>query len=204
MDRLNEGAAVRAATLKLVAPLSQAQFDFAPKPGTWSVGEVVDHILLAEALYREEIGRLIELKRSGRRPYLRHTFDDINVAPLHLPIVVLNWMSLPLTMMNAFMPGIVRDLATEYAVVPTRNPDRTTPRPHRNATVLRTELLTSQAGMRELVSANADLDMREMISEHPLTGASSVPDILAFLARHERRHQRQIAGVTADRSFPTR
>jgi uncharacterized damage-inducible protein DinB len=198
----NAGEAVRASTLKLVAPLSQAQFDFTPKPGTWSIGEVVDHILLAEALYREEIGRLIELKRSGRRPYLRRTFDDVNVAPLHLPIVVLNWMSVPLTVMNAFMPAIVRDLATEYRVLPTRNPDRTTPRPRRDATVLRAELVTSQAGMQALLSANADLDMREMVSEHPLTGASSVPDILAFLARHERRHQRQIAGVRDDRGFP--
>jgi uncharacterized damage-inducible protein DinB len=202
MERLNEQAAVRAATLNLVAPLSQAQFDFAPKPGRWSIGEIVDHVLLAEALYREEIGRLIDLKRSGRRPYLRRTFEDINVAPLYLPLVVLDWMSRPLTVMNAFMPAIMRDLATEYAVLPTRNPDRTTPRRRRNATVLRAELRTSLAEIDALLSANADLDLREMVSEHPLTGASNVPQILAFLARHERRHQRQITGVRADQRFP--
>jgi len=199
---VNEAASVRAATLRLVAPLSQPQFDFSPKRGTWSIGEIVDHILLAEAMYREEIARLIELKRSGQRPYLKHTFNEINVAPLYLPTEVLDVMSMPLSIMNAFVPAFVRDLATEYAVLPTRNPDRTTPRPGRRAAELRAELLSAQSETRALLSANADLDMREMVSEHPLMGASRVPEILAFLARHERRHQRQIAGVRADRRFP--
>lgn len=202
MDSLSDLASARARTLHLVASLSQPQLDFAPQAGKWSVGEVLDHLLLAEALYRGEIAQLIELKRAGRRPYIRRSFDDINVSPLGLPDMVLPWLSLPLTVMNTFMPAFVRDLLTEYPILPARNPDRATPRPRRAAAELRAELLASQTDTRRLLSANADLDVREMILEHPLTGASNVPAILGFLARHESRHQVQIRRVKSHPRFP--
>jgi uncharacterized damage-inducible protein DinB len=202
MDSLNAPEAARAATLRLVASLNQAQLDFSPRQGQWSAGEVLDHLLLAEAMYRDDIARLIAMKRAGQRPYLRRTFADVNVSPFYLPDVVLPLLTLPLTIANVFMPAFVRDLAIEYAVIPTRNPDRTTPRARRAAAALRAELLTSQAYLRELLSANADLDFTEMVSEHPLTGPNDVPAMLAFLARHERRHQGQIARLKAHPRFP--
>jgi uncharacterized damage-inducible protein DinB len=202
MDLLSAPEAARASTLKLVAPLSQAQFDFSPQAGKWSVGEVLDHLLLAETLYRDEIARLVRLKRAGRRPYLSRSFAEVNVAPLYLPDLVLPWLTLPFMIANVFIPVFVRDLATEYAVIPTRNPDRTTPRRGRSAVDLRAELRTSQAYLRDLMSENADLDFHEMIMEHPLTGANNVPAMLAFLARHERRHQGQITRLKTHRRFP--
>ena len=202
MDSLNELASARAQTLRLVAPLSQPQLDFAPRPGKWSIGEILDHLLLAEGLYRGEIARLIELKRAGRRPYIKRSFDDINVSPLHLPDVVLPWLTLPLAVMNIFVPAIVRELATEYIPLPMRNPDRATPRPRRRGEDLRAGLVSSLAETRALLATHADLDFREMVSEHPLMGASNVPQILTFLARHERRHQSQIGRVRADPRFP--
>ena len=51
MDPLNLPATARAATVRLVAPLNQAQLDFSPQAGTWSIGEILDHLLLVEALY---------------------------------------------------------------------------------------------------------------------------------------------------------
>jgi uncharacterized damage-inducible protein DinB len=202
VDPLSAPETARAATLKLVASLNQAQFDFSPQAGKWSVGEVLDHLLLAEALYRGEIARLIALARAGKRPYLSRSFSDINVAPLYLPDIVLSWLTLPFTVANLFMPAFVRDLATEYAVIPTRNPDRTTPRKRRAAADLRAELRTSQAYLRDLLSENADLNFSEMVLEHPLTGANNVPAMLAFLARHESRHQGQIARLKAHQRFP--
>ena len=201
-DELNELASARAGTLRLVAPMSQAQLDFSPQPGRWSIGEVVDHLLLAEAMYRGEIARLIEMKRAGQRPYLKRSFDDINVSPLHLPDIVLPWLAVPFTVMNYFVPAMVRELMTEYAVLPVRNPDRATPRARRVGSELRAGLVSSMAETRALFLSNADLDFREMISEHPLAGASDVPHVLRFLARHELRHQSQIGRVKADRRFP--
>jgi hypothetical protein len=195
--------AARARTLRMVASLSQHQLDFTPGGGRWSVGELLDHLLLTQQVYQDDVVELISLKRSGRRAYLRHTFRDLNIAPLFLPDRVLPWLDLPLRLMNRVVPDAVRDLMTALPIVPARNPDRSTPRARRPGADLRSDLVSSAAGLRELLAANADLDFRELVSEHPLTGASHVPRMLTFLAQHERRHQRQIEAVTAERKFPT-
>jgi hypothetical protein len=193
----------RAQTLRRVASLSERQIDFVPQPGRWSIGEVLDHLLLSQQLYHDEIVELIGLKRAGRQPYLRRTFRDINISPLCLPDAVLPWLDLPLTLMNRILPDAVRDLMTAVPIVPSRSASRTTPRPHRAAVDLRSDLLSSLAGLRALIAANADLDFREMVSEHPVTGVSHVPRMLTFLANHERRHQRQIDRVRGGRKFPS-
>jgi hypothetical protein len=202
MDSLIAFATARAATLRVVAPLSQEQIDFTPAPRKWSVGEILDHLLLAEALYRDEIAGLVGLKRAGKRAYVRRSFGEINVSPFGLPDVVLSWLTVPFTAANVFIPGFLRDLMVQYAVLPVRNPGRTTPRGRRPAPELRAELLSSLAATRRLISSNADLDFRELVSEHPLTGANTVPGIFSFLASHERRHQTQIRRVRSARGFP--
>lgn len=202
-DLLSDFDAVRARTLKMVASLSQSQLDFSPRPGRWSIGEVLDHLLLAQKIYHDEIAELIALKRAGRRPVLRRTFRDINISPLFLPDAFLPWLDLPLTITNRFVPDAVRDLVTAIPILPSRSSDRGAPRARRAAVDLRRDLLSSLASLRELLAANADLDFRDLVSEHPVTGVSHVPRMLAFLAQHERRHHRQIDGVRSDRKFPS-
>jgi uncharacterized damage-inducible protein DinB len=194
--------AARAQTLAALAPLSQAQLDFSPAAGRWSIGEVADHLILAESLYCGEIARLIELARAGQRPYLKRSFADINVSPLHVPTAVLSLLEAPIGMMSRLMPEAMRSIVTEFPLLPTRNPDRATPRPGRPAAELRDALARSLAETRALLTANAGLEFGRMISEHPLTGPSSVPRILGFLALHERRHQAQIERVRSNSRFP--
>jgi hypothetical protein len=158
--------------------------------------------LRAEELYREEVARLVALARAGRRPYLKRSFDDINVAPLHLPTPILSALAMPLSLMSRVLPDRLRSLVTEFPVLPTRNPDRATPQRGRPGAELRAALERSLADTRALVEANPDLDFTQMISEHPLTGESNVPQILRFLSLHERRHQGQMERVRSDSRFP--
>jgi DinB superfamily len=201
-DRLNEFASARALTLAAITPLSQAQLDFSPRPGRWSVGEVADHLLLAESQYRDEIGRLIELARSGRRPYIRRSFADANVSPLFLPDAVLTLLDVPFSIVGRFMPEAVRAAILEMPLVPVRNPDFSTPRPNRPAAALKADLANSIQRTRDLLARNADIDFRQLVSEHPLMGRTNVPQILTFLARHERRHHLQMEKVRQEASFP--
>jgi uncharacterized damage-inducible protein DinB len=197
-------AAARAATLRLVAPLTQPELDFAPRSGSWSIGEVLDHLLRAEGLYRSEIRRLIDLKLAGRRPYIRRTFADLNVAPAFVPRAVLPWLEMPFTMMNAFVPDIVRDAMTEFPLMAIRNPDIATPQAGRRGDELKSALARSIDELRALIAAHPSLNFSEMVSDHPMTGASTVPQILRFLTLHERRHQGQISRVMGDSRFPRR
>ena len=194
--------AARAQTLAALAPLSQAQLDFSPAARRWSIGEVADHLRLAEGLYRDEIGRLIALARAGERPYLKRSFADINVSPFYLPTPVLSMLEVPFGFMSRVIPDQVRSFVTEFPLLPTRNPGLATPRPGRPAAALRADLARSIADTRALVAESSDLDLTTMISEHPLTGASNVPAILRFLSEHERRHQGQMEKVRSDSGFP--
>lgn len=201
-DRLTEFASVRALTLAAIGPLSRAQLEFSPRPDRWSVGEIADHLLLSEELYRGIFVQLVELARAGQPTYRRHSFADVNVAPLHLPNAMLSWMEVPIGVMNRLIPDSVIALLTEYPILPTRNPDIATPRPRRPAAELKADLAGSIVKTRAIIESNADLDFDQMVSEHPLTGRTNVAQILTFLALHERRHQGQMEGVRVGPRFP--
>ncbi len=201
-QRLQGFGGVRAQTLATIAPLSQAQFDFSPRQGRWSIGEIVDHLRLSELLWRDEIRRLVELARAGRPAYLRRSFADVNVSPLHIPTAVLSMLETPLGFVNRFVPDAVIGMITEFPILPTRNPDAATPRAHRPSAELADDLRAAFAETRALIHDNRDLDFSTMVSEHPLMGANDVAHILMFLARHERRHQSQIAAVRSESPFP--
>jgi hypothetical protein len=203
-DRLTEFASVRALTLAALAPLSQAQLDFSARPGRWSVGEVADHLLLAESQYRDEIGRLIDLLRAGRRPYIKRSFAEANVSPFFLPDSVLALLETPFSIIGRFVPDAVRAVVTELPLLPTRNPDFATPRPGRPAAAITADLAWSINKTRDLIVANPDIDFTQLVSEHPLMGRTNVPQILTFLARHERRHQAQMERVRSEPGFPRR
>lgn len=197
-----ELAAARGRTIALAAPLTQAQLDFRARPGRWSIGENLDHLLRAEDLYRSEIARLIGLARAGERPYIRRTFSEVNVAPLYVPELFLPLLDVPFTFMNRFVPQSVRDYAAEHPLLRMRNPTIAAPLAGRPGPELRNELASSLERTRTLLAANADMPFERMISEHPLMGAANAPQILAFLARHEKRHHAQIEKVRADGRFP--
>lgn len=199
---LSDLAAARADTLRLAHGLRADQLGFAPAPGRWSVGEVLDHLLKAEDLYRREIRRLIALKRSGQPPRIRRTLADITVAPAFVPAAAMVWLDLPVRMLNSMVPAGVRDALTENVIVPFKNPAAATPVAGRPGAELIADLERSLAETRELLERNSDIDFRELISEHPLTGVNDVHQILAFVARHERRHHAQIRANFAHRRFP--
>jgi uncharacterized damage-inducible protein DinB len=194
--------AVRSRTLALINGLAQAQMDYAPAAGKWSVGEVADHLLLAERLYRSEIAQLIALRLAGREPALDRSFADINVSLAFVPKALLPFLELPLTVMNFFVPRGVRELMMRYRIAPAVNPDAAAPRPGRDADELRAELLASLRETETLLSARPELDYRAMIVRRPLLGTNNVPQLLRLMALHEERHQTQIDGLLADRRFP--
>ena len=59
---LDEFAATRAHTLAITNGLSQEQLEFVPAPNRWSIGEVLDHMLRAERVNREQVAQLLARK----------------------------------------------------------------------------------------------------------------------------------------------
>jgi hypothetical protein len=182
--------------------LSQPQLDFTYAPDKWSAGEVLDHLLLAEKLYRDQISELIELKKDGRKAFVRRSFADVNVSIAHIPKPVLPFLEIPFTLLNMCMPDGVREYMARNRVIPAQNPDAATPRRGRAAAHLGAELAASLKQTEDLLHANPDLNYGEMFVQHPLMGTNDVPGLLRFMALHEQRHQSQIADMLSHPQFP--
>jgi DinB superfamily len=192
----------RSRTIEMADELSQEQLDFAPAAGKWSAGEVLDHLLLAEKLNRDQVAELIELKRTQRKPFVRRTFADVNVSIGYIPKCLLPIFEVPFTLLNTFTPAGVREYMTRNRLVPAQHPDVATPRKGRSAAELRENLARSLKETENLFNANADLHYSEMIAQHPLLGTNNVPGLLRFMAAHEQRHQSQINNIMASPQFP--
>jgi hypothetical protein len=191
----------RARTLVMVEGLTQTQFDYAPAPNRWSIGEVLDHMLLGERLNREQVAKLIQLKREGQRPELMLTFSDLNISIVGVPRFLLPLFEAPLTLMNMFVPDSLRNYLTRTRLIPFRNPDPATPHHGRPAAELRNDLIASLQETERLFQNNPQLDYDEMVVQHPLLGRYNVPGLLRFMSAHEQRHQSQIAGIQTALGF---
>lgn len=204
--RVREGLemfrAARGRTLEMAGWLSQAQADFAPAPGKWSAGEVLDHLVLAERLNREQFVELIALRRAGRRPEIRRGFADVNVSVAYLPKSVLPFLEVPFTLLNALTPAFVRETLARNRIIPAQRPDAAAPRKGRAVGELRRDLASSFAETESLFANNLGLDYGSMFVSHPLLGRNDVPGLLRFVALHEQRHQSQIGEIAADPQFP--
>jgi len=192
----------RARTLAKTEGLSQAQMDYSPGSGKWSVGELLDHLQLAEKIYRNEIAQLIELEKAGRKAMLTRSFRDLNVSIAYIPKSLLPIIEIPFTLFNMFVPSAVREPMMRHRLIPAQNPDIATPRKGRPAAELRNELRSSLKETAALFEANPNLDYREMIDRHPLLGANNVLQLLRLLALHEQRHQSQISDIFMDPQYP--
>ena len=51
-------AGTRRKTLELAGSLTQEQMDFSPGRGKWSVGEVLDHLIQVDRVFRQELDEL--------------------------------------------------------------------------------------------------------------------------------------------------
>ena len=192
----------RARTLAMVEGLSQAQMDFLPAPGRWSVGELLDHLILSETITRRDISELIQLKKTGRQPVIYRSSTDFDIAPVFIPKSMLPFLEIPFNFFNMFMPNNVREFFLRYALIPARHARAATPRRQRSADELHQELLSSLSETETLFAANPTLDYREMILQHPLLGTNNVLQLLRMLALHEQRHQSQMADILKSPQFP--
>jgi uncharacterized damage-inducible protein DinB len=192
----------RARTLTMVRGLSQGQMDYTPAPEKWSIGAVLDHLLLSEEFFRSEIAQLIQLKKAGRQPVRTRTIADLNFSVAFIPKVVLPLFEGPLTVLNVFVPSSVREFIIRNRLVPAQSADIATPRNGRPAAELRDELESFLKQTAALLEANSSLDYGEMIEQHPLLGTNNVLQLLRLLAFHEQRHQSQISEILSDPKFP--
>lgn len=182
----------RARTLALVDGLSQAELDYAPSPGKWSAGEILDHLILSDQVYYGEITALFDLKKAGKRPYLRRNFSDFNPSILFIPKPALPYLDATFNAVNTVLPRALRTFFIVSRIIPAEAPDIAMPRPGRSGDALRQELQRGPEYLERLFAQMPDADFSMFIHYHPLLGENNVYQMIQFLTNHETVHQKQI------------
>lgn len=193
---------IRARTLAMIQGLSQAQMDYSPAPGTWSIGEVVDHLILSVEIIRRDIAELIELTKTGRQPLLYRSAADFNITTFFIPKCALPFLEVPFNFLNMFVSDSVREFFVRYRLIPARAADTAAPRQGRSTAELLDGLRSSLEETEALFAADPNLDYDTMIHQHPLLGTQNVPHLLYTMGLHEQRHQSQIADFLTSSQFP--
>ena len=162
----------------LVAGLSPAQFNWAPAPGRWSIGQCIEHLNITTERYLPGLQRAMADARAAGK--LGH-------GPFTLGFVE-RWF------MQVLEPPVRRRVKTPKAFVPTLAlaPD---------ATLRRWQDLQGQ--FAQSIRAAEGLDLRAVRVRSQFAPVSfSLNGTLGILLAHERRHLWQAREVRKDRAFP--
>jgi uncharacterized damage-inducible protein DinB len=186
---------VRTETLKLVEGLSQEEFDWSPARDKWSIGEVLDHLLLAEQFFQRDLERFAEGARAGQPTHIRHTFRDLDIGLPLVPRSLLPVLELPLSLATAFLPAAALNVLTGARLFPMKNPSVAEPRRGRPAEALRQELWDSCGQTIQFLQQLSPSDASRMTVSHPMLGTRTVPELIRFVIEHERRHQGQVVNL---------
>jgi len=201
-SELSRLESIRHRTLSLVAGMTEEQASFSPKAGVWSTAQILDHIVLFEALYRDAMEKLINLARQGRKPEIRYGLKDIDVSVAGVPQAALSLLEIPLDVANYFIPSFVRQTIIRFPIVAGTSPKIANPRPNLSIDTLRVQLLDGAKATRDLLSGPLPAKAQDMKISHPLLGINNLVDLLGLMAAHEERHHEQIRGVIGNPGYP--
>jgi uncharacterized damage-inducible protein DinB len=194
--------AARERTLAIIQNVTQVQADFFPAKKVWSVGQIVQHLLLTEDLYRTQMQKLIDLASKGGKRNIELTFDDIDNSIAFIPRDVIAKLTVPLSVFNLFVPRVAREAMFRIPLIPALNPSASQPTRSQSITELRSRAASSLNATEEIFRGALPPNLMNVTLSHPLLGVDNVAQILGILAAHEERHHGQIRAVVAKPNFP--
>lgn len=194
--------ATRESTLAIIQDLTQAQADFFPAKGVWSIGQNIGHLLLTDGLYRTWIQRLVDASKKGGARNIVLTFREIDNSVAFIPRDVIPKLILPLNVMNLFVPRALRETLFRVPLIPGQHPSSSEPEPSQPIEALRAEAASSLLATEEIFRANLPPGLMKTTLSHPVLGTNNVAQLLRILAAHEERHHGQIRRVLAHPRFP--
>ncbi len=159
-----------------IAGFDQEKADWRPAPERWSVGEVLDHLVLSNRAFARAVRALVQ---RGRREGLVAVEGTRRSWPR------------------------LRGIADVRASGPVVNPDSVTPAYGRPIETLRRELIASHEAVMELLPQLSGLDFASLVLPHPLGFELNLFQWADTAGAHERRHLAQIAAIAADPRCPS-
>lgn len=186
----------RGRTLDLTATVSDEQAEKRERPGTWSIAEVLDHLVQTEVAFRSYLRHALEHARAGGKGKIRIGFREVDTRlrplpgswmPLLAPVLFLLHAVTPFSTRLAVMrkPGLVRAAAPKVAK----------PIGARTLAELRTDLAAEMRETAALFEGDLPAALPRVRASHPLYGSNSVAQVVRMMAAHEERHQYQLRAI---------
>ena len=194
--------AARDGTLAIIRDLTQAQADFSPAANVWSIGQNVQHLLLTEDLYRTQMRKMIDMARQGGATNIDLTFQQINTSFAYIPREVMPVFTVPLNIMNMFMPRAIRETMFRFPLIPAVNPTFSSPSGNHPVDELRARAAASIEATEGLFKGDLPPNLNNITLSHPILGTNNIPQIFGVIAAHEERHHTQMRTVLDNPRFP--
>lgn len=188
--------ATRGRTLQMSAEISEEQAGLRAQPESWSIRQVLDHIIRAERAFRSYQGQAMERARAGETGTIRIGFREVDTRLRPLPA---SWMPKPTPILfglHAVTPfrirvAVMRKPGPVWAAAPTV----AVPGDERSLNELRTDLRDEMQRTLELF----ERDLPDMVPRvrvaHPLYGSNNLWQMVRLMGAHEERHQHQLRGI---------
>lgn len=196
--------AAREGTIAIFQDLTQTQADFFPAPRVWSVGQIVQHLLLTEELYRPIMRKLIELAANGQKHNIELTFGEIDNSIAFIPRELMTKLAAPLQVVNMLMPRAVREAMFRIPLIPASNPTASRPEASQPIAVLRNRAVSSLEETEEIFRRALPRGLMSVTMSHPMLGVNNIIGIFGIITAHEERHHGQMRSVIDNPRFPSR
>lgn len=196
---IDEFCAVRGRTIEMTIGISEERANRRVRPRTWSVAEVLDHLIRTEAAYRKFLQQTVEQAHAGTCGTIRIGFDVVDTALRPMPR---RWMPIltPLLLgLHAMTPFRVRlAVMRKRGLLWAAAPRIAEPRPMRKLHELRADLAAQMQTTASLLDGELPDTLPRVYVRHPLYGSNDVRQIVRMMAAHEERHQHQIRVILRD------
>jgi hypothetical protein len=193
---VEEFRVARERTLTITTEVSDEQAGRRVRPGTWSAGEVLDHLVRTEVAFRGYLRQVVERAAAGAVGTIRVGFQEVDTRLRPLP--------------GSWMPVLAPIMLALHAVTPFRvrlavmrkpgpvwaaAPKVAEPRGARALDELRADLETEIGKTAALFEGDLPEALPRVRVVHPLYGTNDVLQIIRMMGAHEERHQHQLRAI---------
>ena len=158
--------------------LSEAQLDYKPAEGEWSISDILHHMALTDEATAKLTANMLKQAVEKNLP--------ADPTP------------------EASVLGSLDEFTTKIAGGKFQAPERVAPRSHLASSEAIARLRASRESVVATVEQLAAYDLTGLTFPHPALGALNGYQWLIIAGKHESRHTAQIARIKADPGFPDR
>jgi len=193
---IEEFRITRGRTLDIAAAVSDEQVRKRVRMGSWSVAEVLDHIVRSEVAFRKYLRLAVDRANAGETKTMRIGFREVDTRLRPLPSSWMPMLAPILFALHAVTPFNVRlAVMRKPGLLWAAAPKVAEPLRERTLEELRADPGAEMRATGALFEGDLPDALPLLRAAHPLYGSNDVAQVVRLMAAHEERHQHQLRAI---------